>query len=110
LLDQLLTHFRSTQARVQALRPERRIGLALTIYDCTNVSQQVWQMFFAFLASALVIAVNITEFALQFFQCFAQGLAVPAQFRVPSGRGMAWLSAKHCLDDLSHKMPPLIPA
>jgi hypothetical protein len=80
LLNQLLANDGGTEAGIQALRPEARVGLALTVHDGFDVRQQVRQPLFCPQSPSLGKGIETNDAALQFVHPFADRDSVPAQF------------------------------
>jgi hypothetical protein len=78
--DQLFPNRGGGQARVQPLRLERWVGLALAIDEGLDVGEQLRKVFFSALASAQAEGIKAADARRQFVHPFADGHPIPAQF------------------------------
>jgi len=78
--DQLLTHFRRGQARIQAGGAELRVGLTLAIDDGGDIAQQVREMGFCALPPPGRKRIEAGASTDQLMDAFANGDPAPPEF------------------------------
>jgi hypothetical protein len=79
LADQLPTHLRSIQPRVQSVGAKLGINLALRINNGRNIGEELGQMRFSWLAPARGEVVQADPATFQFTGAFTNRLTIPAQ-------------------------------
>ena len=99
--DQLTTHLRGGQARVQTLRFELGIGLALPVDNGSDIYQQIGQVFFGQFAASGAKGIQTDDAAFDFVGPFPNRLAIPAQLSF----GSAGSARPQLFDDACHKHP-----
>lgn len=99
LLDELGSDFGGTQSGVEALRLERRVGLALPVNEHLDVFQEMGQVVLGGFTTARGDVIFYRLAGFEFAEAFADRGAIPTEFAL----GSALSAIAEGFDDLGHK-------